>query len=365
MKKLSILIIMLVFSLSMSATISAKSKDYFVTEKNIGLSENEYFYLKEMGISDLEINTITLEEIKNYLSHNVISISEIYIKSETTYYLDNDGNKKIIDVKEVKISKQEADEVVKKEKERREKKLYSQSIVEENFFLSTTMVYSIPTVETNVRSMQTSTSFNSSTNQGFARVKVTWLTIPSDRLWDIISLYTTSDWDLDTYNTYDYISHQVVQRIDFVGKQIYGWQEYDTRNTPKFGDIVTKTIQYDEYDYGYYKQTADGGLILKQNLKNDEITVVDNSNYWTYDGYSYGYVVSNLELILEADFDKDTENYVWFYGYSQHQHTYSNINFDYIYLTPTKPYFSISLGAINYGTKYGIAIQNYVRCDSN
>lgn len=82
---------------------------------------------------------------------------------------------------------------------------------------------SVKTDENNVKSIQIFTSYNSGDEQAFVRTKVTWLTIPSNRGNDLISIKHSDNWSLESYNTYDQITHQTIQYPDFSAKQIYEW----------------------------------------------------------------------------------------------------------------------------------------------
>lgn len=136
-------------------------------------------------------------------------------------------------------------------------------------------------------------------------------------------------------------------------------EQYDSRNYPNYyTNPVTKTIRYSETHQSSYTLN-DSGIVLKQNLKDDDIDVHYETTY-PFNSYMTGYKVTSLENIIEGYFDNELlASSGRFYGSYLHQDTVYTINMDSISVSPFPPYININSSV--YSSKYGSELNHSIK----
>ncbi len=201
-----------------------------------------------------------------------------------------------------------------------------------------------------VRKLTIVSVYNYTNEKMFVKATVQWYIIPIHRGFDLIGIgYTANNWYIETTNILDPSSGNYIQTANFSGKQIYEWEKFDYRYSDPIIGSETKSFRYSEANIEYYTADYTNGIVLKQNLKNNEIEFRPT----TYALEAYGYRVTDLVLTLEAYIDNigDNANGI-FKASSLHQETYTTINIGDCSFTPTPPFISVPLGILQWGEKY-------------
>jgi len=335
MKKVFIVFLFALIITSQNNSVLAENEIY-VNERGVSFEKEELEHLEKFGISDLELRVLTEDEKTKYLSFEGDKIKK------ESYYL------KSIRIKNADGNYSYEEEIISEE----EAISYVTRTVPELIEGGGSGPLWGPTYESSdntdlsVRKLTISCSYNYTTDKMFVKATLEWYDLPDDRGWDLIGIgYTGNEWYIETVNTFNPDLNVYVQTAKFKGKQIYEWTEFDFAYHPDYIlNVSTIQIDYDEENFEYYTPNYINGIVLKQNLKDNEIE---------WQNPAHGGLVSDLVLTLEADIDNigNNDNGIFYASYL-HQESYTTINIGDASFTPTPPFISVPLGFVDWGKKY-------------
>lgn len=343
MKKLLVFMLLVVMIFSNDAIVFAKDKIY-VNDIGVEFSSKDLKHLEKLEITRMEINLMSQDEKIKYLS-----------------FIDKNISKKSYFLKTKKIKKDGGEYTYEEEVITEEEAVELRS--SSSIFLviddggggggsinwGDTYEANDPT-DISVRKLTIVSVYNYTYDQMFVKATVEWYVMPSDRGWDLIGIgYTSNFWYIETTNTYNPSTGSYIQTANFSGKQLYDWEQFDYQYSNPVIGTETKSFTYNESNIGYYTPDYTNGIVLKQNLKNNEIEYRPT----TYGVQAYGYRVTDLVLTLEANIDTVGNNsFGIFKASSLHQESYTTINIGDCSFTPTPPFISVPLGIFQWGRKY-------------